>query len=92
LLSHTGNGRCLPLSVLHTQYTSNRKKRQEKVGGNIEERKKMGRPTDSPKVHTKRIRMSEEEVAELKACAEKEGLSEADVIRIALQKFYEKLK
>ena len=53
---------------------------------------KMGRPTDSPKTHETRIRMSDEDVEILQKCCEKTGLSKADVIRKGIREVYEKVK
>lgn len=56
------------------------------------ERKKMGRPTDSPKTMVKRARMSETDVEKLKECCEILGISESDVIRMGIKEVYQKLK
>ena len=53
---------------------------------------KLGRPTDSPKTHETRIRMSDEDVRILQTCCEKTGLSKADVIRMGIREVYEKVK
>ena len=54
--------------------------------------KKMGRPTNDPKKHDTRIRMTEEDVEILNFCAEKMGITKADVIRIGIRKVYEENK
>ena len=54
--------------------------------------KKMGRPTNNPKKHDTRIRMTEEDVEILNFCAEKTGMTKADVIRIGIRKVYEEIK
>ena len=56
------------------------------------EKKKMGRPTDSPKVIVKRARMSEEDVNKLKECCTILGLSESEVLRMGIDEVYRKLK
>lgn len=53
------------------------------------EKKKMGRPTDSPKVNNYRIRMTDEELKKLETCCERTGLSKADVIRMGIDKIYQ---
>lgn len=45
------------------------------------EKKKMGRPTDDPKNHELKIRMSDAYMAKLQVCQKKTGLTRADVIR-----------
>ena len=52
------------------------------------EKKKMGRPTDSPKTNNYRIRMTDEELRKLELCCERTGLSKADVIRLGINKVY----
>ena len=51
-----------------------------------------GRPTDDPKRHETRIRMSDEDVRLLKLCCEKTGKSKTDVIRLGIRKVYEQLQ
>ena len=53
---------------------------------------KMGRPTDAPKKHETRIRMSDEDVEILKICCEKTGMTQADVIRAGIRAIYEQIK
>lgn len=50
-----------------------------------------GRPTDDPKRHETRIRMSDEDVKQLEYCAKKTGLSKSDVIRQGIRKMYAEL-
>ena len=52
----------------------------------------MGRPTDDPKKHDTRIRMTDEDVQILNFCAEKTGMTKTDVIRMGIRKVYEELK
>ena len=52
------------------------------------EKKKMGRPTNSPKTNNYRIRMTDEELRKLEFCCERTGLSKADVIRLGIDKVY----
>mgnify|MGYP001781011688 FL=1 len=54
--------------------------------------KKIGRPTDSPKVEQYRLRMSAEEVVMLEYCCRKTGKSKADIFREGLKSVYERLK
>ena len=49
------------------------------------EKKKMGRPTEAPKVHGYRLRMTDEELALLEECARLSGMSKADAIREGLR-------
>ena len=51
-----------------------------------------GRPTDDPKRHETRIRMSDEDVRILQECCEKAGMSKADVIRQGIREVYAKIK
>lgn len=53
---------------------------------------KMGRPTDAPKTHETRIRMSDEDVKILKICCEKTGMTQADVIRAGIRAIYESIQ
>lgn len=54
----------------------------------IIEKKKMGRPTVSPKVNNYRIRLTDEELAMLNKCCEITGLTKADVLRLGIEKVY----
>ena len=56
------------------------------------EKKKIGRPTENPKVNNYRIRMTDEELRKLEACCKKAGLSKADVIRLGIEKVYAELE
>lgn len=56
------------------------------------EKKKMGRPTESPKTIVKRARMSEEDVKKLKECCLALGLSESDVLRMGIDEVYQKIR
>lgn len=51
-----------------------------------------GRPTDDPKKHETRVRMSDEDVRILELCCEKTGWTKADVIRRGIREVYEKIK
>jgi hypothetical protein len=51
--------------------------------------KKMGRPTDAPKVNQYRIRMTDAELELLNQCCDLTGLNKADVIRLGLKMVYE---
>lgn len=51
-----------------------------------------GRPTESPKKHDTRIRMSDEDVEFLEFCCRKTGMNKAEVIRQGIREVYEKIK
>jgi len=51
-----------------------------------------GRPTDDPKKHETRIRMSDEDVRILEWCCKATGLSKAEVIRQGIREVYDKIK
>ena len=51
-----------------------------------------GRPTDNPKKHETRIRMSEEDVNILEYCCKVTGKSKSDVIRDGIREVYAKIK
>ncbi|MEY8428703.1 hypothetical protein AALA00_13530 [Lachnospiraceae bacterium 46-15] len=57
----------------------------------VVEKKKMGRPTDSPKTITKRARMSEEDVDKLRLCCQSLDKSESDIIRMGISEVYTKI-
>lgn len=52
---------------------------------------KMGRPTQSPKTHETRIRMSDEDIRMLNACVSKTGKTKSDVIREGIREVYNKI-
>ena len=62
--------------------------RQEKM----EEKKKIGRPTENPKTHETRIRMSDEDIDKLNFCCDRLGKTKADIIRLGISKLYEEIK
>lgn len=51
-----------------------------------------GRPTDNPKKHETRIRMSDEDVEILEYCCRETGKSKSDIIREGIRDVYEKIK
>lgn len=51
-----------------------------------------GRPTNDPKNHETRIRMSDEDVKILEICCQRTGLTKAEVIRKGIREVYEKVK
>lgn len=53
---------------------------------------KIGRPTNDPKLHETRIRMSDEDVKILEICCKKTGMSKSDVIRTGIREVYKKIK
>ena len=50
-----------------------------------------GRPTDNPKKHETRIRMSDKDIEMLEYCCEYTGKTKADVIREGIKKVYDEL-
>lgn len=53
--------------------------------------KKLGRPTDSPKDITMKIRFDKETAGKLEECSEKLQISRAEVVRRGVKKMYEDL-
>lgn len=51
-----------------------------------------GRPTDNPKRHDTRIRMSDEDVEMLEYCCKVTGKTKTDIIREGIRKVYQELK
>lgn len=51
-----------------------------------------GRPTDNPKRHDTRIRMSDEDIEILEYCCKHTGLTKADVIRRGIREVYKSIK
>ena len=51
-----------------------------------------GRPTDNPKKHETRIRMSDKDIEMLDYCCNITGKTKAEVIRLGIKKVYEELK
>lgn len=51
-----------------------------------------GRPTDEPKIHETRIRMSDRDIEILEYCCKITGKTKADIIREGIRKVYEELK
>lgn len=51
-----------------------------------------GRPTDNPKKHETRIRMSDEDIKILEYCSAITGKSKADIIREGIRKVYAEIK
>ena len=51
-----------------------------------------GRPTDNPKRHETRIRMSDEDIEILNYCCKATGKSKADIIREGIREVYAKIK
>lgn len=54
----------------------------------MNEKKKMGRPTEAPKNKGYRLRMSDVDVHKLEECCKLTGLSKAEVIRLGIEKVY----
>lgn len=55
-------------------------------------KEKPGKRTDDPKIFQTKIRMSEEDVLILNYCAEKTGMTKADIVRDGIRKVYHELK
>lgn len=51
-----------------------------------------GRPTENPKKHETRIRMTDEDVKILDYCAKETGLSKSEIIRQGIREVYAKIK
>ena len=51
-----------------------------------------GRPTDDPKKHQTRIRMSDDELEKLEFCCKVLGLTKAEAIRRGLERVYQEAK
>lgn len=51
-----------------------------------------GRPTEDPKNHETRIRMSDRDVEMLEYCCKMTGRTKADIIRDGIREVYERLK
>lgn len=56
------------------------------------EKKKMGRPTEAPKIHRESFRLSDEDMEKLKICMDKTGMSKTDVIRAGIEAVYQKVR
>lgn len=50
-----------------------------------------GRPTDNPKKHETRIRMSDEDVQKLEFCCKQTGMTKSDIIRKGINEVYKQL-
>ena len=55
------------------------------------EKKKMGRPTDNPKITCVSIRLTKEEEQKLAYCTKETGKSRAEVMRMGLEKVYSEI-
>ena len=53
---------------------------------------KMGRPTDDPKRHETRIRMTDEDVRILETCSRELGKTKTDIIRMGIREVYKNVK
>lgn len=51
-----------------------------------------GRPTDDPKKHETRIRMSDKDILMLEYCSKVTGKSKSDIIREGIREVYKKIK
>lgn len=53
--------------------------------------KKMGRPTDSPKVITVKTRFDKETAMQLEECSQKLNITKAEVVRRSVKKMHQSL-
>ena len=53
---------------------------------------KMGRPTQSPKNDTIKVRMANEDIEKLEYCCQMTGKTKSDIIREGIDKVYNELK
>lgn len=51
-----------------------------------------GRPTNNPKTHETRIRMSDKDVQMLEWCSKETGLPKSEIMRMGIRKVYNELK
>lgn len=51
-----------------------------------------GRPTDNPKRHETRIRMSDNDIEMLEYCCKATGRTKADIIRDGIKRVYDSLE
>lgn len=51
----------------------------------------IGRPTDNPKTHQTRIRMSDEDIKMLEYCCQQTGKTQAEIIREGIKNTYKRL-
>ncbi len=51
-----------------------------------------GRPTNAPKRHETRIRMSDEDIKILEICCKATGLTKAEIIRKGIREVYAQIK
>lgn len=56
------------------------------------EKKKMGRPSDSPKVYRESFRLSEDDMEKIRFCQDNAGMSKTDVIRAGIEAIYQETK
>lgn len=56
------------------------------------QKKKMGRPTENPKNHQTRIRMTQDEWDRLDYCAKSMNLTKTDVINMSILKLFEEIQ
>ena len=54
--------------------------------------KKMGRPTDSPKVISLKLRFDKETYEKLEKCSERMGVTRAELIRRCVRSLYDALE
>ena len=55
-------------------------------------KKKMGRPTDDPKVFNAKIRLSSEDEKMLEYCIARTGKTKADIIRMGIKEIFRQLQ
>lgn len=55
-------------------------------------KKKMGRPTDNPKNHVARLRLSDNEHQKLMECCKISNMTITEVLKLGIDKVYDSLK
>lgn len=65
---------------------------KNKMTDKTKENSKMGRPTDDPKIHQTRIRMTQRELDMLNYCSEKLGKTKTDIIVEGIEEIYKSIK
>ena len=55
------------------------------------EKKRMGRPTDTPKNNRESFRLSDEDMTKLRFCMEKTDMSKTDIVRKGIELVYQEI-
>ncbi len=78
--------RCPILNFIISRFAPNVKKGRDVTAENG---KKMGRPTNDPKNHVARLRLSDSEKQKLDECCKLTGLSITEVLKLGIDKVYQ---